>query len=104
MSVGFRVDLLTAAAATGAAKRWVGGRAAFLAWGTFGGATVALQVSPDSGTTWLAAEGARVAAVSVTAAGTVIADLPAGVMVRATITGGTGVEVSASLIQIDAAG
>jgi hypothetical protein len=103
MSVGFRVDLLSAAAATGTAKRWVGERAALLAWGTFDGATVALQVSPDNGTTWLACEGARVAAASLTAAGTVIVDVPAGLSVRAAITSaGAGTVVSASLVQIDA--
>lgn len=102
MSVGYRVDLLSAASATGTGKRWIGGRAAFVAWGTFGGATVALEVSPDNGTTWVAVEGARTAATSLTAAGTVVADVPAGLMVRASIAGGTGVSVSAALVSVDA--
>ncbi|HEY4342835.1 MAG TPA: hypothetical protein VGN05_00700 [Parvibaculum sp.] len=31
---------------------WTGGTGTFWAWGTFGGATVALEASPD-GTTWI---------------------------------------------------
>ncbi|RQH14925.1 hypothetical protein [Bradyrhizobium sp. RP6] len=33
--------------------RWFGGRGSVSVWGTFGGGTVTLQMSPDSGTTWL---------------------------------------------------
>lgn len=32
---------------------WTGGRGVFTAWGTFGGGTVTLQWSPDSGVTWM---------------------------------------------------
>lgn len=49
---GGRADLLTAGAATGSAVGWTGGKAAFIVWGTWNGATVKLQMSPD-GTTWI---------------------------------------------------
>lgn len=32
---------------------WYGGPGSVAAWGTFGGGTVALQMSPDNGTTWI---------------------------------------------------
>lgn len=42
---------LTANGAT-APVQWSGGEGAAYAWGTFGGGTVTLQLSPDGGTTW----------------------------------------------------
>jgi len=45
--------ILNAATANGssAAVDWTGGTGTFWAWGSFGGATVALEASPD-GTNW----------------------------------------------------
>lgn len=47
--------ILNAATANGssAAVEWTGGTGTFWAWGSFGGATVALEASPD-GATWFA--------------------------------------------------
>jgi hypothetical protein len=45
--------ILNAATANGSSATvdWTGGTGTFWAWGTFGGATVALEASPD-GTNW----------------------------------------------------
>lgn len=48
------MQLLTNATATGAAFPWEGGAATFAVWGTLGGTTASLDVSFDSGTTWIA--------------------------------------------------
>jgi hypothetical protein len=56
--IGGRVQLLDAAAATGAGDLWAGGRAAWLVWGTWDGATAKLQMTPDQGTTWIDVDGA----------------------------------------------
>lgn len=36
------------------AVQWNGGAGTFSAWGTWNGATVSLEWSPDGGTTWIA--------------------------------------------------
>ena len=48
-------ELLTAASTTGpsAATDWSGGRGTFSVVGTFDGATVQLEHSPDGGDTWV---------------------------------------------------
>lgn len=42
---------LTANGASGSVP-WYGGVGTVMVWGTFGGGTVTLQMSPDNGTTW----------------------------------------------------
>ncbi len=78
-----RLELLSNASATGSGKIWNGGRGAFMAAGTFGGATVTLQVLGPDGTTWLDV-GAEAA---LTAPGAVGFDLPPGT-IRAEVDGG----------------
>lgn len=46
------LDLLNNASATGAGQNWRGGKGSFLVAGTFGGATVSLQVLGPDKTTW----------------------------------------------------
>lgn len=77
-----RVDLLSNASATGAAKGWPGGVGAFLVRGTFGGATVRLQFRYDD--TWLDVAGGD---VDLTAEGGGFF-LPEG-LIRAEVVGGT---------------
>lgn len=90
------VSLLTAAAATGAANSInFGGDFCFDVAGTFGGATVGLEMLGPDNTTWIAVRDTA-GPVAFTAAGAVIVTLPAGTY-RATITGGTGVSLSARL-------
>ena len=85
-------NLLTNAAATGVGKRWDGGRGVFvLKSGTIGGATVALQWSPDGGTTWLNVDRAGDTFVTFTAVGSAGGfELPP-CQVRAAVTGGAGI-------------
>lgn len=45
--------LIKAAAATGSAVDWTGGPGSLFVYGTWNGATVKLQASPDGGTTWI---------------------------------------------------
>lgn len=52
--MGIRLDLLSNASATGSAQAWPGGCGSFFAAGTFGGATVTLQVLGPDGSTYLA--------------------------------------------------
>ena len=87
---GVDVTLLTAAAATGTAVRWSGGNGMLIGWGTFGGATVMLQMSPDGGTTWLDTNAV------LTSAGGLQVLVPAG-FVRAAVAGGSGGSISAKL-------
>lgn len=80
--------LLANASATGSAVTWPGGRGTFsVPIGTFGGATVALQWSPD-GTNYLAADQGGTAYTTLTAAGAGGFELPPG-LIRAAVTGGT---------------
>jgi hypothetical protein len=91
-------SLLSNASATGSAVAIRGGRYTFSAEGTAGGATIALQAQTPNGT-WSTVKVFSNSAVSTTAlpyAQTAI-DLPAG-SVRASITGGAGVSVSANWV------
>lgn len=54
----------------GSAFDWPGGQGALIVTGTFGGATVKLQMSPDGGTTYVDTEG------SLTATGVDLFTLP----------------------------
>jgi hypothetical protein len=76
--------LLDGAAATGPATTWAGGRGQFKALGSFGGATVTLQILGPDGATWLAL-GAEAA---LTGPGVVNFDCPPG-QLRAAVSGGS---------------
>lgn len=89
------VVLLTAAAATGSAINWPGGIGIFEVAGTFGGATISLQFLGPDGTTWITAG----TGTTFTAANGGIFYLPPG-PIRATVTGGAGVSVTATAVQI----
>ncbi|QIG74348.1 hypothetical protein EVC08_036 [Rhizobium phage RHph_N65] len=81
-------SLLSNAAATGSAVSWPGGRGVFSVYaGTFSGATVKLQWSPDDGTTWLDVDNTGDTFVTLTAAGSGLFELPA-CSIRAFISGG----------------
>lgn len=49
---------------------WHGGRGSVVVWGNFGGGTVALQMSPDVGTTWINVDDSGDTYVTFTADGT----------------------------------
>jgi len=87
--------LLTAAAnGTGSAvPGFFTDKASLYVSGTFGGATVTLEASPDDGTTWVPVNG-----VSVTAATVLTIDLVA-TQVRGVVTGGTAEAVDAQIIR-----
>lgn len=88
--------LLSAASATGPSTHVaIGDDYCFDAAGTFGGATVGLEMLGADGATWIAVRDSA-GPVAFTAAGAVIVALPAG-QYRATITGGTGVSIHARL-------
>ena len=78
------IDLLANASATGGAFTWRGGDGSFLVAGTFGGATVSLQVLGPDGATFLDA-GAN---TTLTAPGIGNFRLPPG-QIRAAVTGGS---------------
>lgn len=83
-----RIKLLDAASASGSAVDWPGGRGAFsVPVGTFSGATVKLQWSPDDGTTFLDVDRSGDTYVTLTAAGSGLFDLPV-CKIKAVITGG----------------
>ena len=68
----------------------------FYAWGTFGGTTVGLEVSPDGGTTSFAVGDMNGNAIALTSKD--VANVIArATHVRATITGGAGMSINARL-------
>lgn len=69
-----------------------GGTHIFRVGGTFGGSTVSLQELGVDGTTWEA-----LTDTSLTAAGKIVIILPKDAVVRANISGGSGVSVTADL-------
>lgn len=74
--------------ATGAVVEWPGGRGTFAVFlGTFSGATVKLQWSPDDGTTWLDVDASGDTFVTKTAVGAGNFELPI-CKIRAAVTGG----------------
>jgi hypothetical protein len=93
-----KYTLLSNASTTGSAFNIRGGQYAFTAEGTAGGATIALQVQTPTGT-WSTVSVFNNSAVSTTNLpfDQTDIDLPAG-NVRASITGGTGVSVTANLV------
>ena len=103
MSNYLRVDLLAAAAATGTWKDWPGGTGVFIAGGTFGGSTIALEI--DTSLTGAGDAGAvrnlAGTALSLTAAGALSFELPP-CRIRASITGGAGVSANAHAGRVSA--
>lgn len=87
------VTLLTAASTTGSWIDWPGGQGMWFVRGTFGGATLQLQISDDGGTTPLDIDGAVL-----TSNGGFTMALPA-YKIRAVITGGSGVSVTSKMKQ-----
>lgn len=68
----------------------------FYAWGTFNGASVGLEISPDNGTTWVAVEDSS-GAISLTSASAVNVTFRA-TDVRATVSGGGGSESISAML------
>ena len=69
------------------------GQITLVSWGTFGGTTVRLQVSPDQGTTWV-----NVTNAQFTSAGHLTLAIASGsYYVRGTTTGGTAVNVNLAI-------
>lgn len=85
--------LLSAASATGSSFTWQGGTGYFEGTGTFGGASLNLQVLLADGTTWQAVG----PDTNLAAAGVATFVLPAGVSIRGAITGGSGVSITATV-------
>lgn len=90
--------LLENASATGNPFEWQGGRGVFaVPSGTFSGATVKLQWSPDS-TNWLDVDQGGDTYVTLTAAGAGLFEMPK-CFIKATITGSpTGIYATAKVI------
>lgn len=92
----YRADLLVNASATGSGVLWRGGGGVFIAEGTFGGATLTLQMLMPDGVTW-----ANVPNMDgLTATGVQLFMAPPG-LIRATVTGGapSGLDVWAVFIE-----
>jgi len=89
------VRLLSNAAASSTLQPWPGGLAVFSVSGTFGGATVKLQLLGPDGATLLDAG----AATTLIAPGMGLAYLPPG-QVQATVVGGPPSGISASLARV----
>lgn len=93
------LTLLSAASVTGAAVPCqFPGRYCFAVAGTFGGATVGLAMLGPDGATWIDIEG-EAGPIAITAARALAVLLPPG-SYKATVAGGTGVSVSASLARV----
>lgn len=92
------VELLSNASATSAGLSWKGGRGFFSVAATFGGGNVALQYLGPDNTTWLPVNDAYAGtAISVTAAGGAVFELPPG-LIRAAVTTATAVYARADRI------
>ena len=90
------LSLLSAGSATGPATvLGFGGDYVFSVAGTFGGSTIGLEMLGPDGTTWIAIED-DAGPLALTSAAVFVASLPAG-SYRATVTGGSGVSVTATL-------
>lgn len=87
------VTLLNNVAATGEQKQFAGGKAQVCVIGTFGGASLQLQMMGPNGSTWVAVGSA------ITAAGVATHDLPNG-NYRMTVTGGTPSGLYAALARV----
>lgn len=78
------LTLLSAVTANsnGTAAEWGGGQGLLSAWGTWDGATVTLQHSPDGGTTWINVPGG-----AFTANDSALMSFPARKKLRAVVSG-----------------
>ncbi|UVO33789.1 hypothetical protein KUL72_19905 [Bradyrhizobium arachidis] len=75
---------------------WSGGFGTVAAWGTFGGGTVTLQMSPDNGNTWINVDRSSDTYVTFTANGQ--GDFQLGLcLLRFNLTGATAPSVWVSL-------
>jgi len=92
-----RYTLLSAASATGAGVsiNSPASNCIFSVAGTFGGASVGLQMLGPDGVTWITLKD-QVGAIEFTSADAIFVSLPIGTY-RATVTGGTGVSLYAQL-------
>jgi hypothetical protein len=86
---------LVATGAT-AAVMWPGGRGSFVAYGTFGGGTAALQWSPDDGTTWINVDQGGSTYVTLTANSEGGFELPQ-CQVRVNLTGATSPTINSGV-------
>lgn len=85
------VDLLVNASATGAPQLWGLGNGVLSVVGTFGGATLQLQMLGPNSSTWI-----DIPTASFTANGAIVVELPPA-RVRMNVTGGTPSALFASL-------
>jgi hypothetical protein len=69
--------------------------ATVVVWGTMGGATVTVQLSPDVGTTWVDFP----VPITTTTAKSFQISLPAGIDVRSNITGGAAASISVAIFE-----
>lgn len=72
---------------------WAGGRGSFAAFGTFGGGTAKLQMSPDNGTTWLDVDRSGDSYVTLNANGNGDFELPP-CLLRVSLAGATAPSLS----------
>ena len=93
MSIQQSYPLLSNVAVTGNPFKVGGGFYAFAVLGTFGGATVKLQILGPDATTYMDID----SSIALTAAGVQGVDLPAGATVKAVVTGGAPSGLYASL-------
>lgn len=88
-------NLLNNVAATGSGVSVGGGSYVFTVDGTFGGATVALEIRSPDGSSWLA-----IANGSFTAEGNCVVELGDGSEVRVSVTGGSPAALYANIAAI----
>lgn len=92
-----QIDLISNAAATGAAKTCaLGGRYLMVLAGTVGGATVTVEILGPDGATYVLVDGATLSAV-----GTKTIFLPWGATVRGAVAGGTPSGLYLSLYRME---
>lgn len=91
MQINGKVVLGENVATTQSGQQWKGGKGVFMSTATFGGGTVKLQIQmPDAGGTWIDVKNPEGNSVSLTAAGMLFFDLPAG-QIRVNIATATAV-------------
>lgn len=79
-----------------AAIKWDGGRGVFMAWGTWGGGTLTLQMSPDDGTTWVNVDRTGDTFCTLTANGQGGFELPK-CQLRVTLAGSTAASINSGV-------
>lgn len=89
------IVLLSAASATGSFLDWPGSWGMWAVYGTFGGSSAKLQMSPDGGTTAMDVEGAVR-----TTNGAYAIRIPALWKLRVVITGGAGITLTSKMKQM----